>query len=58
MLTQFYDKVDEYTPLDYTKNSYTQEEFEETVNDTYKLFIGFEIITSGEKKHALSLLGL
>ena len=37
MHTQFYDKVDEYNTLDYTNNSYKQEELKETtynnVND-------------------------
>ena len=27
---------DEYNTLDYTKNSYKQEDFEETINDIYK----------------------
>lgn len=65
MHTQFYDKVDEYNPLGYTKNSYKQEKFEETVNDIYiyiytsekHMFFGFETITSGET-YALSLLEL
>ena len=27
MRTQFYDKADEYNPLDYTNNSYKQDKF-------------------------------
>ena len=48
MHTQFHDKADEYNTLDFTKNSYKQEKFEETINYTYKLSFGFETITSGE----------
>ena len=48
MHTQFYDKVDEYNTFDYTKSSYKQEKFEETVNDIYELLFDFETITSGE----------
>ena len=57
MHTQSYDKVDENSTLYYTNNSYKQEEFEETINDRYKIFFGFETITSGET-YALSLLDL
>ena len=46
--TQFYDKVDEYSTLDYTRNSYKQDKFEETINDRYDIFFDFETITSGE----------
>ena len=49
MHTQFYDKVDEYTALDYTHNSYKQDKFEETINDPYKILFDFETITSGEQ---------
>ena len=35
MHTQFYDKVDEYNTLDYTKNYYKHEKPEETINYTY-----------------------
>ena len=54
MHTQFYDKVDAYKTLDYTKNSYKQEKPEETINDIYDIFFGFETITTGEK-HMLYL---
>ena len=36
MHTQFYDKADEYKTLDYTKTSYKQEEFKETLNNSFK----------------------
>ena len=49
MHTQFHDKVDEYNALDYTKSSYKQEEFKETINDLYKILFGFETVTPGEK---------
>ena len=49
MHTQFHDKVDEYKTLGYTKNSYKQEKFEETINDIYQILFCFETITSGEK---------
>ena len=55
MHTQLYDKVDEYNTSDYTKNSYKQETFEETINDIYKLFFGFEKITSGENTCLISV---
>ena len=48
MHTQFYDKVDEYNTLYYTRNSYKQDKFEETINDIHKLFFDFETTTSGE----------
>ena len=41
MHTQFYDKVDDYNTLDVTQNSYKQEEFNETINDLYKIFLDF-----------------
>ena len=56
MHTQFYDKVDEYNTLDYTKNSYKQEEFKETINDLYKIVLDFETITSGEKHICITYL--
>ena len=37
MHTQLYDKADKYNTLDCTKDSYTQEKFEETINDIYKI---------------------
>ena len=49
MHTQSYDKVDEYKPLDYTNNSYKQEEVKETINDIYNILFDFETITSGEQ---------
>ena len=50
MHTQFHDKVDAYSTLDYTNNSYKQEEFQETINNLYKIFVDVEAITS-ESKH-------
>ena len=50
MRTQLYDKVDEYTTLDYTSKYYKQESFKETNSDLYEIFVGFEITTS-ESKH-------
>ena len=46
----FYDKAGEYNTLGYTKSSYKQEEFKETVSDLYKMFVGFETMTP-ESKH-------
>ena len=37
MQTQLYDKVDEYKTLDYTNNSYKQEDVKETIDDLYKI---------------------
>ena len=50
MHTQFHYKVDEYNTLDSTKNSYKEKKLEETKNDLYKTFFGFETRTS-ESKH-------
>ena len=50
MPTQFHDKVDQYNTLGCTNNSYKQEEFKETMNNLFKNFFDFEIITS-EPKH-------
>ena len=50
MRTQFYDKVDDYKTLEYTKHSYRQEEYKEKNNTVYKVFFDFETITS-EKQH-------
>ena len=50
MHTQSYDKVDENKTLDYTNNSYNQEEFKETINNIYEILVYFETITSGEKR--------
>ena len=50
MHTQFYDNVDVYNTLDYTKSSYKQEGFNEAVNDLYNMSFDFEAITS-ESKH-------
>ena len=44
MHSQFHDKVDECNTLYYTKSSYKQEAFKETVNDLYKILFDFEII--------------
>ena len=49
MHTQFYDKVDEYNSLDYTKNPYKQE-VEETIHDIYKMFFDGDTVAS-EVKH-------
>ena len=49
MHTQTYDNVDECNPLDYTNNSYKQDNFEEAINDLYNMFFDFETVTSGEK---------
>ena len=49
MHTQFYEKVDAYNSLDYTKNPYKQEKFEETVNDIYKIF--FDLKRLHQKKN-------
>jgi len=49
MRTQFYDKVDEYETLEYTKNSYRLEEYKEKDKEHYKIFFDFETITSEEK---------
>ena len=53
MHTQLYDKVDEYKTLDYTTNSYKQNNFEETIHDIYIyiyiIVFDFETSTSGEK---------
>ena len=46
MHTQFYDKVAEHNTLYYTNNSYTHEEFKETVHDLYNKLFGFETATS------------
>ena len=48
MKTQFYDKVDEYETLEYTKNSYRLEEYKEKDKEHYKIFFDFETITSEE----------
>ena len=48
MHAQFHDKVDGYNTFDYTKTSYKQDKFEETINDLYKIVFDFETITSGE----------
>ena len=45
MNTQFYDKVDDYNTLEYTNNSYKQEDFEETIHDLYNIFFDFEVVT-------------
>ena len=55
--TQFYDKVDEYKTLEYTKHSYKQEEYKEKDKTVYKVFFDFETITS-ETAYAISLLDL
>ena len=49
MHTQFHDKVDGYKTLDYTNNSYKQEEIKETLNNLYKISFDFETITSAPK---------
>ena len=49
MRTQFYDKVDEYKTLEYSKQSYRQDEYKEKIKDVYKIFFDFETITSEEK---------
>ena len=49
MSTQYYDEVNEYRTLDYTKKPYRQEEFKEEMNSSCKILFGFETITSGEK---------
>ena len=49
MRTQFYDKVNEYETLEYTKNSYRLEEYKENDKEHYKIFFDFETITSEEK---------
>ena len=46
MRTQFYDKVDEYNTLEYTKQSYRLEKYEPKIKDSYKIFFDFETITS------------
>ena len=48
--TQFYDKVDDYKTLEYNKKNCRLETYEEKVKDQYKIFFGFETITS-EYKH-------
>ena len=48
--TQFYDTVDTYETLYYTKHSYRQDECKETHNNVYNIFFAFETITS-EKTH-------
>ena len=50
MHTQFYDKVDEYNTLGYTRNSDKQERFEETLNDLYKIFFILGTITPESKR--------
>ena len=50
MRTQFYDKVDEYETLEYTRNSYRLEEYKEKDKEHYNIFFDFETITS-EAKH-------
>ena len=50
MRTQFYDKVNEYETLEYTKKSYKLEEYKEKDKTNYKIFFDFETITS-EYKH-------
>ena len=45
-----YDKVDDFKTLEYNKNNCRLETYEEKVKDHYKLFFGFETITS-EYKH-------
>ena len=60
MNTQLYDKVEEYGTLDYTTQSYRQDEYKEKLNSSYKMFFDFETITPGRKHmtHALSMLNL
>ena len=48
MSTQFYDKVEEYRTLCYTKQSYREEEYKDKLNNIYNIFFDFEAITSGE----------
>ena len=48
MCTQFYDKVDKYETLNYTKKACRLEEYKETYKAYYKIFFDFETITSGE----------
>ena len=49
MNTQFYDKVYCYITLEYTNNSYKQEEFKETINDLCNILVDLEAITSEEQ---------
>ena len=44
--TPFYDKVNEYATLQYSKHSYRQDEYNETNTDVYKLVFNVETIFS------------
>ena len=57
--TQFYDKVEEYRTLYYTKQSNIPEEYKEKPNSSYNIFFDFETITSREQHMpCLFMLGL